>query len=225
MKQINVIIAERDRGDCLSVCLYHLNAANLDRLYNVDVYVVSDRKVNSNTVCNNINVHLLFFPTLSKYFNKAVLLNYGLEIMKPVFDWVSIVDVDMIYDGQFFRTVDHNMSDRSYIVCTGTQTNSNCVYPGASQISMSSLVYKLFTTIYKDKLYCENFVGWGGEDSDVSLRSIDLKKAGLIDRKVIRYMWLHIDHSKREENKAANYELFLSRRRTNQELLRRWLDR
>ena len=224
MKQINIIIAERDRDDCLSVCLHHLDIANSGKLYNVIVYVVSDRR-STLVHCENIYVFMYYFPTLTKYFNKAALLNYGLEVMVPDFDWLSIVDVDMMYNPKFFNTIDMNISDRSYLVSTGTQLSNGDVYPGASQISISRTVYELFQNIYGEKLYCEDFEGWGGEDSDLSLKSIDMKKEDLIDRRVISDMWIHRNHEKRHENEDYTRQLFEKRRITNKEILRRWLEK
>jgi hypothetical protein len=238
-KNINVIVAKHERDDYLAVCLHYLNIANKSRRYNVDVYIVDDRGRRNNLCLENIDIHTLYLPILDKHFNKAKLLNYGLETMNSGFDWLSIIDVDMIYHTRFFETIDTYMTNRAYIICSGMyldpkQTEeyknllikqpyySNGTYPGASQISMSKQVYELFQKIYGEKLYCEDFIGWGGEDSDVSLRALDLKTLGLIDRIKIKDMWMHMNHDKREENSEFNYLLFEKRRTINRELLRRW---
>lgn len=240
-KNVNVIISKRGRDDYLIVCLHYLNKANAAKRYHINVYVVSDIRYEVNYTADNIDIRSLFIPRIDNDFNKSRLLNYGLRNMDNSFDWLSVVDLDMIYHKYFFNLIDLRMKERSYIITTGRQLDIvmtekyrnfliepnyeiGPIYQGNSQISMSNNVYSLFKKIYGDDLYCEDFCGWGGEDSDVSFKAADMSKEGLIERKKITEMWLHMAHERNLDSRVSNNELFTSRRLKNKELLRRWLD-
>jgi hypothetical protein len=218
LKQINVIIAESNREDNLISCLHYLNLANVGKNYSVDVYVVKNGYTPNQHVQDNINIHTIFHSMYSKEFNKSKLLNYGLFCMKKQFSWLSVVDVDMIYCSDFFSMIDMCMHSKSYVISKGA-------IPGTSQISMSYEVYNLFKEIYGEKLYCEEFVGWGGEDSDVSFKAMDMRKSGLINIVKLPDLWYHTPHERTEDNKENNLKLFESRRDYNIQLLKKWMCR
>ena len=82
-KQINVIIAKRNRDEYLHTCLRSLERANMNQEYKVDVYVSDDSKCICRLVDNylNIEVHLIHSSEQTKLFNKAKLLNKALKSM------------------------------------------------------------------------------------------------------------------------------------------------
>jgi hypothetical protein len=246
IKPVNIVIAKRGRDNYLSLCLHYIRRAGEHQNLNIDIYVVDDSIVPCDKTflkgTTNINVYYTHLEQTSNHFNKAKLLNYGLEIMNQDFRWLSIVDVDMIYSAHFFSVINSLTSLRSYIITTGNyldkaltdyymltldepNTYEGIKCSGASQISISPEVYKLFKSIYGDKMYCEDFISWGGEDSDISFKSVDLQRYNLIDRRKIESMWLHLQHnqSKSDHLTKANTELFRRRRIDNSVLLERWL--
>jgi hypothetical protein len=66
-------------------------------------------------------------------------------------------------------------------------------YP--SQITLTKNLYnKILDIMQSDKLYSEEFLGWGGEDSYLSFFSRHCAEAGLFKKKVIPDMWYHLWH-------------------------------
>lgn len=233
---VNVIIPKTGRDNFLDVCLFYLDRAASTVGFGVYVYVIDNTKL-SLPKYNNIKVKT-YQLTTSKIFNKALLLNYGLSVMKQDFWFVSIVDVDMIYSKDFFLRLESIMTKRTYVFSTGVYLSKESTnemirsrpevlsiegqYPklsGPSQVTMHNNVLKLFKYIYGDKLYCEDFIGWGGEDSDLSYKSRDMYRKGFIDRSELKYVWYHMYHDNARYNAGVNKCLYIDRKSVNREIL------
>lgn len=243
MTRVNVIIAKRGRDVYLEKCLQSLELAALEVDFDVDVYVIDDRRLEyTSPIQSTIHVHNFYLCLNHAPFNKSKLLNCGLSLMRRPFDWVSIVDVDMIYSREFFKQVSASMVSGACVVSHGvglskedtakyfrssddsflSSTNSP-YFPGASQISLHKRAYKTLTDIYGEKLYCEDFVNWGGEDSDLSFKLKDLNRVGIVKLRNLNDMWIHMYHDRDLINKEINISLFKERRLINKETLNRWI--
>ena len=236
----NVIIPKTGRDDFLNVCLFYLDKAASVVDFNVNVYVIDTAKLKIPKY-NSIKVKVCQLPA-SCVFNKALLLNYGLEVMEQDFWFVSIVDVDMMYSQDFFLRLESIMTKRTYVFSTGVYLTKELTdefirnrpsilsvrgqYPemsGPSQVTMHNNVYKMFKSIYGSSIYCEDFFGWGGEDSDLSYRAREMHKAGLIYRSELKYAWYHMYHDNDRYNAVANRYLYVNRKALNKDILDRFL--
>lgn len=238
----NVIIAKTGRDTFLDVCLFYLDKAASVVNFNVNVYVIDTKSLHLPTYKSiKVKAHQL---AEQKLFNKAILLNYGLNVMKRGFWFVSIIDVDMIYSQDFFVRLGSTMTKWGYIFSTGVYLTKKeteefiCNRPetvsiigeypkisGPSQVTMHSNVYQLFNSIYGSKLYCEEFAGWGGEDSDLSYRAREMHKAGLIYRQELTYVWYHMYHDNDKRNAIINKNLYLDRKALNKDMLQKFLNK
>jgi hypothetical protein len=193
-KKFNVIMAKRGRDRYYATCMGYLKRAAEG--HDVEVYCMADET--------------------EQPFNKSRLLNGALKAMRPDFDFVSIVDIDMIYRPGFFDIIGQQRDDvyfisRGYslpmvasmgvISCLPTMeqlhitTKSEC--PGRSQITLSKSLYlKLLDVLGTDKLYDERFISWGCEDSALSFLSTYCHRAGLLQRIEQNYIWYHLWHEK-----------------------------
>lgn len=237
---INVIIPKTGRDTFLDVCLFYLDKAASAVDLVVNVYVIDTKNLELPSY-KNIKVTSHQLPA-HKMFNKALLLNCGLGIMEQDFRFVSVVDVDMIYSKDFFLRLESTVMKRTYVFSTGVYLNEKDTeefihnrpdivsiegaYPrisGPSQVTMHNNVYKTFQNIYGDKLYCEDFVGWGGEDSDLSYRAREMHKAGLINRVELNYAWYHMYHNNPRPNAVMNRNLYLHRKALSKGMLHKFL--
>ena len=191
MKKFNVIIAQRGRDAHLKTCLHYLGIAA--KGYDVSVSVVQDDK-------------------LDQPFCKSALLNKGLKEMRQDFDFVSIVDLDMVYRPDFFKII-NEIDDDTYFAALGYALDrdhseemirrqlsystplSHFVCSGRSQITISKKIYSMFLDILgSEKLYDERFIGWGAEDSALSFLSTTCKRHGLLNKIELPEMWYHMWH-------------------------------
>ena len=230
--KFNVIIAERDRPEHLKLCLDALQAAKKD--HDVSIYVVSDYIESTHPVC--------WVPIeREEPFCKSKYLNLGLKNMRQDFDFVSIVDADIIYRPDFFDVLSQVKEDIWFISGgyklhqTGTELylrhgvrswfesclyvddtlrseNVKQLYP--SQITLSKALYKkVLTILQQEDLYCEEFVGWGGEDSELSMMSTVLRNRRIIKKVYNPDMWYHLWHEKEinQSQHRANVTLLHNR--------------
>jgi len=239
MRTINILIPKRGRIEYLKVCLHYLNTANADRKYDIIVYVVDDTETGYPLpVYDNIQVQQEYLKG-DGWFNKSKLLNYGLSKARYDFDHISVVDADMCYTTNFFGAVSASFDNGAdYIVSHGyklTEASSKHVYSlpaigeidnyekeefkvGPSQISMNRKCLDALKTYFGDKLYDEAYSGWGGEDSDLSLKSKILDRLGKIKKISINSMWYHLYHQQRNitpeesEHYKVTWEYFVKRR-------------
>ena len=193
MKRFNVIIAQRGRDAHLKTCLHYLGIAA--KGYDVAVSVIQDDKPD-------------------QPFCKSALLNRGLKEMRQDFDFISIVDLDMVYRPDFFKIIS-KIGDDIYFISSGyaldRERSEDITYrspsyeillspftcPGRSQVTISKKIYSMFLDILdSDKLYDEFFVGWGGEDSALSFLSTICMIHGLLNKIEAPGMWYHLWHEK-----------------------------
>lgn len=247
--RVNLIIAKRGREDHLGACLHFLNQANTLRAFDIVAYVIDEYSTESQALMElprygNLTVRRIKVAESSDKFNKSRLLNTGLFLMRDEYDWVSIIDVDMLYVPNFYNAVHlqlvNSIKGKAVCVCKGysldTSYSNNILggkmelpdgssilrYNGNSQISLTKSVVELIYQIYSD-MYCETFEGWGGEDSDMSFRLRDLAEAGLIHHHKLRDMWYHLCHPKQSDD-GTNKRLFERRRERNKKTLMRWIN-
>jgi len=247
--KINVVIAKKEREAHLGACLYFLNEAAKHQgnddivVYVVDEYLCEDNITLPAFNYSNIKVHRINVPSCSDEFNKSRLLNTGFILMRQDYDWVAVVDVDMVYWTTFFAKMNALLtSEATTCVCKGYSLDSaisTCIlngkmalpdpeltlrYNGNSQIVLTRYVVELIRDIYGGEIYCDGFKGWGGEDSDMSFRLKDMIAANLITQKRVDAMWFHLWHAPRHDLSDRNKKLFDKRRVTNQKILGRWLN-
>jgi hypothetical protein len=247
---VNVLIAKRERDLHLGACLYFLNEAAKRQDDDIVVYVVDEYLSEENislplSSYSHITAHKISMPSCSdELFNKSRLLNTGFTLMRQNYDWVGIVDVDMIYQPHYFVKVGKVLSDNKRATCLSKGfsldslhssfiLNGRMVLPdpsltlrynGNSQIALTRYAVELIKDIYGGEIYCEDFKGWGGEDSDMSFRLKDLIATNLLTQQRVDCMWYHLWHEPRHDLDDANKKLFDKRRVSNQQLLQRWLN-
>lgn len=251
MKKFNIIIAKRERDEYLRWCLHFLNKANREKKHDVNIYVIDDSQIVPREDDNYNNVKVFrYYWRVSNDFNKSSLLNYGLKIMRHDFDYVSIVDVDIVYSSEFFDKIASRVDDNIWYVSSGYKLTAEAMYEDfnvinwqdlsrytdnslieenirqlyPSQITLSVLLYYKILLIMKWKnLYNDKFIGWGGEDSVLSSLSSDLQRKGILKKIYDQNMWLHLYHKKLNNN-AKQYEknkiLFHELVKKNREYLR-----
>lgn len=124
--KFNIIIPSRNRPEYLSYCL-----SNLDKMVNpidlnVLVYIVQDCSTRHNLdKIRNINVSVVQFPQKPELFCRAKLLNYGQLAMRKEFDYISIIDNDMIYNPNFFNKIIETVQDNVYFISSGFKLKEN----------------------------------------------------------------------------------------------------
>lgn len=229
----NIIIAQRERQNHLEACLHYLNKANAESKHNVRVYVSNDCGSIVQGTYNNLTITAITLPSTEAHFNKSKLLNHSLSGMSSDFDFVSVVDLDILYCSDFFdRLVEESATD-TWIVSNGfklieegsqiviqtkpdfakiseyvdssliKESNSRA-YP--SQITLSkSLYHKVLNILSMDRLYCDEFIGWGGEDSHLSLVSYIAERNGLLKKKYLDGIWCHLYHTKTISTDCHNH--------------------
>ena len=177
----------------------------------------------------NITVEYMYKENTSEYFNKSELLNFAMRHSRSDFDWMSIVDVDMIYREDFLECVTDVFESDSYkvVVNRGVLMNigqidtffndsdrlfkdllriySTCVSHGYSQVSLSKLVYDQIMEIYGlNTLYDFadlEFIGYGAEDVAVGRMLASLvENIDKISKIVMQGMWFHVWHKRQVIN-------------------------
>lgn len=223
---INVIVAKKLREEHYDIFLYYLN--NMSVKHDVHLYTTSckdniDYPQEYFQHLDNIKVTHTLLP--SEDFNKSKLLNHSLEIMREIdkSGFVCVFDIDMIYCSDFFKKIkDSFLKGNNYIVSYGqkfTEEQTENIskhldkvenifrvggerFRGCSQISFTIDVFRLFKK-YFGSFYDEHYVGWGGEDSDLSFKSHGLNARGIIKKDIIRDVWAHMWHP---DNKPKNHK-------------------
>jgi hypothetical protein len=220
--KFNVIIAKRGRDKYLRRCLESLNEVAYG--YNVNIFIGTDDSYAQLKDCyRHLSINFIRVCHTG-YFNKSKLLNEALRVMDKDFDFVSIVDVDMIYNPDFFsKIIETVISNEIYMISVGykltkdstkllihhsipwnTMMPQDCIdkeekakgkFIYPSQVTMSKDLYTKLTYILgTGKLYDETFKGWGGEDSYLSFFSTECHNQGIIQKKYVENMWYHLWH-------------------------------
>lgn len=249
MFKVNVLIAKRGRNDQLDICLYYLNEANKEDRYDVCVYIIDDGAESHTELRKlpHLDVKYWIRQNLTQHFNKSKLLNYGLEICRSDFDWVSIVDIDMVYSPMFFDTVCAALHFCNYLISTGWKLEAEPtrkVYEtkppfdeilhyepktlftvGPSQITLPKETLELFTKIFKSKFYNEDYEGWGAEDSEISFKARYMAQRGLLKRDTLHRMWIHLHHVLIYDLQAyeKNHNTFQNRIQENEVMIERYI--
>lgn len=217
MAKINIIIAKRGRNKHYTTCLHYLNLANQNKIHDVVVYTADDGvdKLTEIPKLDNVSLEYIIIP-YNGPFCKTILLNNIINNMRQS-DWMSIVDADMIYINDFYETICRTINNKTYIVSHGYKLNepststilASKTLPdihyitglqksefvvGPSQISLSYNLLQKFKNIFGNNLYDERFIGWGGEDSQLSFKSSEMVKHKLINKVALRGMWYHLHH-------------------------------
>ena len=217
----NVIIPKRGRDDHFEVCMVYLNkaAAYIDTPVNVYVVTETDFKIKAMMLnLNIVTVPIDYDPV----FCRAKFLNVGLAAMSKDFNYVSIIDGDMIYRKDFFRLVQEIDTD-TYFISGGVKLeeeftrrclinstdfyrlstndideksiteNKRMLYP--SQITLSKTLYhKILSILDRETLYDNRFIGWGGEDSEISFFSRVCHTEGVFYKRYSHNIWHHLFH-------------------------------
>lgn len=246
MKCVNVYIARRGRREHLENCLYYLNQANSKVRYDVVVFICSDDPIDVVGDFPNLRMVWTYAPSKVAEFNKARLLNDCVSLGNQSarkYDWVSIVDLDMIYPENWFTMVEQQMlMGVDYLVChgwklgDGTQNDVN-KHPsfeallqlpkeefsvGPSQVSISQKGYQIIQQYFPGNLYREEFLGWGGEDSVLSSISRKLSIEKRLQKAELNGIWLHQYHEFKGNHPTypANYTLY---KKINSEIMSKTL--
>lgn len=246
-----VIIAKRGREEYLRTCLHYLNEANSSDNYDITVVVVDDgdSNVDRKLFYQYISVHYTSLRSNSPLFNKSLLINWGIKELGDDFDWISIVDIDMVYSPNFFDSVYRPRPGNPYIISFGAKldkhisdivmvtqpryreidllTNSSYFPEAPSQVTMSRKTLDIFSDVFKEGLFHDGYIGWGGEDSDLSFRARSLSKVGLVNKYLVPSMWYHLWHedTKDEIQFKKNLSLFESRLSKNKKMIERYLEK
>lgn len=231
MLRHNIIVAKRDRDEYLECCLRSIDEAANRADVDVCVYVIDDENngyleyIDSDIEFKRrICVRYICAVRKDESFNKSRLLNQGFQEMRGDYDFVSIVDVDMILNPVFFQHFELFKNDLKkdsvYHISEGVKLiegseqqlattyesiekslidsvsiEENKRHLYPSQITLSKNMYeKLLDILKTDKLYHEGFVGWGGEDSYLSFFSRYCEQYGLLRKVYVPNMWYHVWH-------------------------------
>ncbi len=221
MFQHNIIIPKRGRDDHFETCMIYLNKAAAYIDTPVKVYVVSEKPCTLKNWTPNLTVVAVPVEH-DPIFCRAKFLNAGLAAMGKDFNYVSIIDGDMIYRKDFFRIV-QGIDEDTYFVSGGLKLeeeftrqclvnstdfygvsidhiieesrkeNRRMLYP--SQITLSkTLYYKILSILERETLYDNRFRGWGGEDSELSFFSRACHQAGVFKKEYHPSIWHHLFH-------------------------------
>lgn len=231
----SVLIAKRGREEYLSSCIHYLDNANSSNQFDVQVLIVDDGGDKPlDLFAKNLSIKHVQVCSIFQHFNKAYLLNVGMKYADT--DFVSVVDIDMVYSPLFFEqmyrkrsgtpyiiSIGHKLDDHSSSIVMQTQPKFSEIFslvpiqsfPEApSQITLARNTVDKFAEIFESDFFCEDFEGWGGEDSDISFKATELAKFRLIDKYVIPDMWFHLWHenSRDETQFGRNLSLFEDRK-------------
>ena len=189
VSKINVIMAKKGRDEHYKTSLYYLRL-----------------------ILYGHNVKLYKTDCTEKIFNKSKALNKSLSEMREDYDFVCVFDVDMIYRYQFFNDIEGLINrGYDYIVSYGMKLSKEDTedifkrrhryfayngekFQGCSQITLTKKALGVFKTYFGDKLYDEEYKGWGGEDSDLSFKSKILSENNLIKKTSLAAVWFHLWH-------------------------------
>lgn len=236
--KFNIIIANRDRDHQLRYCLRYLNRANEDRKHDICVYVTSEEpglKGKSVDCFDGISVcHVTVSRDPS--FRKGRVLNHSLSRMRPDFDYVMQFDSDLIANCKLFDMIGEEKADwhvlgglklthdatsemlalpypndriwRLQVMPQSVWENNRQAYVG--NICLTRECYRLYLrTFDQANLYNAFYVGWGGEDSELSITSTRMAQRGMITKYYHLDAWRHMWHDKYDERgdwDKAQYE-------------------
>lgn len=213
-----------------------MNKANEGDKHDVTVYIVCDdslMKIQELWCYKNLAVGCDIINS-DVQFNKSKLLNHGLAVMRKDFDYVSIVDIDLIYNKRFFDTIVERVGGDIYFVSSGYKIdasssvvvlndtknvvewkdlstsidpdeqglNEQKKYP--SQVTMTKDLYERMIAVL-GTLYCEDFKGWGGEDSALSMLSYAAERVGVFRKIYDHTMWYHLHHPRMPDYNQEQY--------------------
>jgi hypothetical protein len=130
--KFNVIIPTRGREKYLDHCITNLIIAASGK--DVSIYIISDE--NYYVLSKNQDklygegIRVFSYKVQKKYeqFNKSYLINAGLSRMRKDFNYVSIVDADMMYNPNFFDAIIDICKKDVYFISGGYKLNQAAKY-------------------------------------------------------------------------------------------------
>ena len=139
MNKINLIIAKRNRDDYLNLVLHNFNLSNQNKKHDVAVYIGEDIRENINkfnySKYHNLKIEHIYVPNLPEaqgLFCKANILNTLLIKMRQDYDFVCVVDTDMVYRNDFFDLISSilksGQSMENLLFSLGAYTDANTDY-------------------------------------------------------------------------------------------------
>lgn len=231
MIRVNILIPKRNRNEYLLTFLKYFNQSTDSKLFDVTVYIGEDIKENINKIdfssFKNLTVHHLFIQNLNEadgLFCRGHILHQLLIQMRSDYDWVSVIDCDMIYHPLYLHHVKELMIAPCNIISHGELISNNQDYQvilnqnsditfdeirkkynkikshGNSQVTLHRVCHEYIKkqlnvkSIYDTSFVNENFVGYGGEDCIVSRVIWDLKDRFPVC--ILENEWVHIWHER-----------------------------
>lgn len=226
--KFNIIITCRDREKYLNKNLFYINLANSNKTHDIQVYIISN-KIYFSSKFENIKIMHKRIKNNDKLFNKSKYINLGMKKMRQDYDYFIQWDVDLIINPELFNDIEKVNID--WIVLSGEkltkesteyffktllkwdnikilgkdnmsiQQNKMNRFVGNIAIKKETL-QKYMEILKQETLYNENFTGWGGEDSLLSITSTKMVTYKIIKKVFIYNAWNHLWHE-REPDKLT----------------------
>ena len=220
--KFNIVITCRDRYDYLIKNLFYINIANHNKTHDINVYTVTDKRYNADGFKN---IHVVPVKTKDDggAFNKSKYINKAVRVMRQTYDYFIQWDVDLIMNPELFDNIEKDGTE--WIVLSGeklTAESTELVFAKmlkwdnvqllgkdnnsirdnkmnryVGNIAVKKETLDLYMKILKqDDLYNEDFVGWGGEDSLLSITSTKMMQYGVIKKIYFYDAWNHLHHTR-----------------------------
>lgn len=231
-------MAKRGRNDYLKLALHNLNQADNIHNYDVAVYIGEDLKENVDQIdysaYSNLTIHHLYVPNLIQangLFCKGHIMNSILCQMRQNYDFMSIIDIDIVYKKSFLDEMSNTLSSSNdENICLHTSgfytqecpdyqkiLKNNCDYeeilnnypyikhPGVSQISFTKVYHESIKQKLKiNSIYDTGSLGYhfmGWGREDTLIQKI--MKLYKTNIIILEDAWVHVWHAPQELKQEA----------------------
>ena len=226
MKKFNILITNYNRNTHFKICLNYL-------FKNLGIKTVGD-KIKHDVSLSFLPFNDKF-GIIDGKFCKSIVLNKLIEKLSDDFDYLIQLDCDLIVRPDLLDIIINE--DKDWLVLGGlklSEKSTRAIFDDeipyeyiekmevenssreinsrkgfVGNIAVRKECYLKYLEITKQKeLYDPRFIGWGGEDSVLSMTSTHMANNNLITKKYLPDAWRHMWHEKETEKPGFDNKQF-----------------